>query len=549
MIDVFARQIVGRRAWNSLKTDLELDAEDEMKMQRQQRHTTSEPGFTPAPIGLLQRRCSCSNHTVAGGGCTGCAKQKGGFQRTLAIGATHDPLEREADQFADRVMVASASAAVHGAPLRIQRYSGQAKGQMDAAPASVERTLAGSGRPLDPVLQQDMGQRFGYDFSQVRVHTGMEAERSAREVNAHAYTVGRNIVFGAGQFAPRTNVGRRLIAHELTHVAQQSEIGASLQCAPDKNADAAAPSTDPICVSFDLTAFQATMDGQVKDYKVSKDRLPLIRSLKMLRRCANSAELQQVRTKLETELGATDAQTIWDESGTAFGGYTGFYPGFAPDIKGHLTKLGASETLSAGTFELSASGSTHRSRARAKGKVEVADLARTDIVYFRGHQYAQYRAPGLFADGNETTGFDLRYVEKVGGFANVKLMISTSCATLCKEALDVFTSLFPNAAILGYRKSAPINGAAVRDDFRDRINALTRPLLLDQPVDIGTVISTWKAVIESKHSGQTSPLPGYYQGGDVHYWDGASWQSIAKADSGNKCKSKGDFSGHYPAPV
>jgi outer membrane protein OmpA-like peptidoglycan-associated protein len=67
-----------------------------------------------------------------------------------------------------------------------------------------------------------MGQRFGYDFSRVRVHSGAAAEQSARDVSAHAYTVGHNIVFGADRFAPGTNDGKRLLAHELTHVVQQN---------------------------------------------------------------------------------------------------------------------------------------------------------------------------------------------------------------------------------------------------------------------------------------------------------------------------------------
>jgi hypothetical protein len=67
-----------------------------------------------------------------------------------------------------------------------------------------------------------MEQRFDYDFSRVRVHTGAAAEQSAQDVNAHAYTVGHNIVFGSGRFAPRTRGGQRLLAHELTHVVQQS---------------------------------------------------------------------------------------------------------------------------------------------------------------------------------------------------------------------------------------------------------------------------------------------------------------------------------------
>ena len=119
-------------------------------------------------------------------------------------------------------MATPAHPAVSGAPPRIQRFSGQSNGQMDAAPASVDQALASPGRPLEPALRQDMEQRFGHDFSRVRVHSGAAAEQSARDVNAHAYTVGHNIVFGAGRFAPGTHEGRRLIAHELTHVVQQS---------------------------------------------------------------------------------------------------------------------------------------------------------------------------------------------------------------------------------------------------------------------------------------------------------------------------------------
>lgn len=540
-------------------------------MQTQQRAAALPlPSTLPLRSALLQRQCACGNHTIAGTECAECQQKKSnlhpaslnlsaresGFsqpglpiiQRKLAIGAVGDPLERQADHIADQVLAAPLRHASNVGSLGIQRFPEQPTTPLAVAPVSVERTLDSSGRPLEAQVRQEMEQRFGHDFSQVRVHTGATAEQSAQDINAQAYTSGRHIVFGTDHFAPQTHQGRRLLAHELTHVIQQGPIGATVRRVPDEGGSGSAQPVDPICTGFNFATLETTIEGQIKDYKVSKDRLPLIRGLKMLRRCATVTEIQQVRTKLETEIGASEAQAIWAESGTAFGGYTGFYPGYAPDIKGQLTKLGASETLAAGTFELSESGSTHRSRAKAKGRAEVADLTRTDIVYFRGHQYAQYRAPGLFADGDETFGFDLRYVEKAGGFGNVKLMISTSCATLCKEALDVFTSLFPNAAILGYRKSAPINGAAVRDDFRNRLNALTRPLLLDQPVDINTVISTWKAVIEAKHKGHTGPLPGYYHGGDVHYWDGAAWQSIATTDLGNKCKSKGDFSGQYPAP-
>src|SRR5438552_18754596 len=85
------------------------------------------------------------------------------------------------------------------------------------APSSIEDTLQSSGRPLDACTRAFMEPRFGRDFSSVRVHSGPIAERSAQDVNAHAYTVGKNIVFAAGQFAPGTQEGRRLLAHELAH--------------------------------------------------------------------------------------------------------------------------------------------------------------------------------------------------------------------------------------------------------------------------------------------------------------------------------------------
>lgn len=146
----------------------------------------------------------------------------GVMQRKLTIGAVNDPLEEEADRIADRVLADGAHPAVGGEPPRIQRYAGQGIGQPDTAPASVDRVLASPGRPLNTALRRDMEVRFGHDFSRVRVHSDAAAARSARDVSAHAYTVGNNIVFGASQFAPATPAGRRLLAHELTHVVQQS---------------------------------------------------------------------------------------------------------------------------------------------------------------------------------------------------------------------------------------------------------------------------------------------------------------------------------------
>jgi hypothetical protein len=144
------------------------------------------------------------------------------IQTKLKIGEANDRFEQEADRIADQVTATPAQLAFSAAPPLLQRVTGQPTGEMDAAPASVGRAVATPGRPLEPALRQEMEQRLGYDFSRVRVHAGGAAEQSAQDVNARAYTVGQDIVFGADRLRPATHEGRWLIAHELTHVVQQS---------------------------------------------------------------------------------------------------------------------------------------------------------------------------------------------------------------------------------------------------------------------------------------------------------------------------------------
>lgn len=182
---------------------------------------------------LLQRKCACGNSASSSlsGECGECNKKR--LQKKLSIGASNDPLEQEADRVADQVLEASSHSSFSSATPSIQRFMDQATGNLDAAPPSVDQVLSGSGKPLDSALQHNMEQRFGHDFSQVRVHTGLAAEQSARDVNAHAYTVGQNIVFGADRFVPGSHEGQRLLAHELTHVIQQS--GSDRVCVGQSN--------------------------------------------------------------------------------------------------------------------------------------------------------------------------------------------------------------------------------------------------------------------------------------------------------------------------
>ena len=87
--------------------------------------------------------------------------------------------------------------------------------------SGVRQTLDSPGQPLGESLRPAMESQFAFDFSKVRIHTDSRAAASAKSLNARAYTVGNNVVFGPGRFAPNTTEGRRLLAHELTHVVQQ----------------------------------------------------------------------------------------------------------------------------------------------------------------------------------------------------------------------------------------------------------------------------------------------------------------------------------------
>jgi hypothetical protein len=192
------------------------------------------------------------------------APAAGVIQTKLAINKPGDEYEQEADRVADQVLAASAHSPVGDATLRVQRFAGQAT-EGTTAPASVDRALASPGKPLESVLRQDMEQRFGYDFSRVRVHSGANAEQSARDLNAHAYTVGQNIVFGTNQFAPATYTGQRLLAHELTHVVQQSSEAPLVQRSCYRPADLTG---DSECT---------TLGGDITDVTTRSDELFLFR--------------------------------------------------------------------------------------------------------------------------------------------------------------------------------------------------------------------------------------------------------------------------------
>jgi len=171
------------------------------------------------PTGLLQRACDCGQHT-GGGVCESCAAERDDV-------ATH----------------------------RTRRVDG-------ALPSPVRDALRSPGHLLDSTTRGFMEQRFGHDFTQVRVHTESSAVASAEAIGARAYTIGEDIVFGAGAYAPGTAAGRHLIAHELTHALQQRQAPAIQAKAPtssprgadeqqaDRIADAVMAGSEPAAVAF-----------------------------------------------------------------------------------------------------------------------------------------------------------------------------------------------------------------------------------------------------------------------------------------------------------
>jgi outer membrane protein OmpA-like peptidoglycan-associated protein len=172
------------------------------------------------------------------------------IQPKLTISQTDDPYEREADLVADQVMrmpgPQSTGDGLSITPFTARRAQRKCAGCEDeeeeaklqrkesggaeapaTAPPVVHQTLSSPGQPLDAVTRAYFEPRFGHDFSGVRIHTGGDAVSAAHAVRARAFTLGERIAFAPGQYAPRLEAGKRLLAHELTHVVQQEKIGQS----------------------------------------------------------------------------------------------------------------------------------------------------------------------------------------------------------------------------------------------------------------------------------------------------------------------------------
>ncbi len=221
---------------------------DAKRLQTDKTHDRKRAGLTPRvqilparrPFAgdgvLLQRRSACA----CGGGCPMCQSNLP-IQTKLAVSQPGDIYEQEADQVAEQVTQMAeptlqrtcASCTVGGstcpecAEEKERLVQRKTEGASDSSGSVADNFLhdLGPGQPLNPATRTFFEPRFGHDFSQVRVHADTRAAESARAVNALAYTIGRDLVFSQGQYAPETSAGQKLLAHELTHVIQQREAG------------------------------------------------------------------------------------------------------------------------------------------------------------------------------------------------------------------------------------------------------------------------------------------------------------------------------------
>jgi hypothetical protein len=186
--------------------------------------------LTPAGKGILQRKCSKC-------GIRDDEKKKGILQRS----AVRDTPEQEA--------AAVMKAPQQGTPCTTCAARVPGNRQQGRNPArtldEIGEQLSAASQPLDREPRAFMEERFGMDFSGVRIHTGQEAHLAARVLRADAFAIGNHIFFAEGQFDPGSTGGKALLAHELTHVVQQGNApvslhspGASLQASAGLEAEA-----------------------------------------------------------------------------------------------------------------------------------------------------------------------------------------------------------------------------------------------------------------------------------------------------------------------
>jgi hypothetical protein len=242
-----------------------------LRMLQNPQRTAQVTPLRPSQGGLLQRKCACGGTPSPMGECAECkAKHEGKemapalFQTKPKVSQPGDQYEQEADRVAEQVMRMPGTEASQGIgvsklaqSIPLQRSCSTCEEEVRRQPIEEEEkkeeeslqakelpghsltitpalhtrinALRGGGQSLPESTRAFMEPRFGHDFSHVRIHTDARAAKTAQAVNARAYTIGQDLVFGSGQYEPGTSEGQKLLAHELTHTIQQGMATKGLQ--------------------------------------------------------------------------------------------------------------------------------------------------------------------------------------------------------------------------------------------------------------------------------------------------------------------------------
>lgn len=264
---------------------------------------------------------------------------------------------------------------------------------------------------------------------------------------------------------------------------------------------------------------------------------------------------KEIAKSYSATIAADDRKLAWRESQKPFAGYT--VSGYDPSVRftkpeqlaeaGYTPAAGHQDTETQGFRPSEASApSEELKELRTTSRTAQKPFNQADVLVFSGHQYAQYKVPGVWTDDNSSDPavFDIRTLKPP--LNNIKLIVSTSCATICKEPAAIWKSLFPKAVFLGYRKSAPLNGATMARNF---VSRLPKDMLFEAGGQ-SSAVSAWKGAIKAVHPDDATREPGWMDvaGNQVEYWTGKSFKTVAADSVDNKCKEKGDQSASAPDP-
>ncbi|HCB48831.1 MAG TPA: hypothetical protein DEP47_04750 [Chloroflexi bacterium] len=452
---------------------------------------------TPSAIIPLQSTIQRKPSTcTCGGACPRCRINQP-LQAKLVIGSPNDKYEEEADQVSERVMripesmIQRQTVPEEEEPLQAKSLTSQITPLAQRQPVSEEeeeepiqtkpkggsrssvtsamheqiQSLRGGGRPLTMAERAFFEPRIGCDFSHVRLHTDARAQETARALRAHAYTMGQDVMFGKGEYSFVIKEDQKLLAHELTHVVQQSHCH-GLTGVQTKQKLSSGYTLDP---KFDL---ELILGPKPESQSAAVDQAQLLELYKYLKRIRRVAPALKQLVKNVLEAYFTDfADDVWEASKKPLAGYTGTRYRARPSMK-KARRLGLSETTGCG---------------------RVKRFLGSDVLFFSGHHF------GSPVDGGpgEFDSLDIKKLRVRGRpaiFERVKLIMVSSCSVLRKSALPTFRKKFPNAYILGWYAGASWSQSSMMARFLDK---LSEDLLLEDPSDMEKVLKLEEAYVEN----------------------------------------------------